>query len=547
MVMMAIRKNPYIIGRPVNEPDRFFNREDLLEFIAVNLNQGARAIILHGQRRIGKSSVLAQIPFALATEPYTFIPLSLEGKSQKSLAVVLHELAKETLYTFDELNPVPLVPTIAELEADPDVFVTRFLKRIHHLCNRKDLVLLLDEFDTLGDYHPESAVAHLFPFIQRFLNAAGHQFSFLRIVPVVGRRLDDLPTLRRVFHNAPTWEIRLLDRTSAIALITQPAQNVLAYSPDAIEAMLEVCAGHPYFTQVMGFAVFSHARQMERWTVQAEDVYQVVDRAIELGSGGLAWFWDGLPIPERVIYSAASEIADRSLTGLDVKDGEPLEFLEEHGIVLTECLHNAQVNLINWKFLQRITQSEPDGVHRGSYRITIKLVQRWLILQHSIKGEIWELQDLEPNLKPLYDEARQSRNQGDLPEAIRRYDRIYAENPNHLGTLFDLAESCLQTHAYARGLELFDRAYYVDPGRAWDGLLRSGVGHAINLRDRGQVEDAQNVLEHLRDIDPHNSMVNTMLADLESQRIQPQKLTPSWGKFMPEWKWNLSKRNQISD
>ena len=54
MIMMAIRKNPYIIGRPVNEPDRFFNREDLLEFIAVNLNQGVRAIILHGQRRIGK-------------------------------------------------------------------------------------------------------------------------------------------------------------------------------------------------------------------------------------------------------------------------------------------------------------------------------------------------------------------------------------------------------------------------------------------------------------------------------------------------------------
>ena len=131
MIMMAIRKNPYIIGRPVNEPDRFFNREDLLEFIAVNLNQGARAIILHGQRRIGKSSVLAQIPFALAAEAYTFIPLSLEGKSQKSLAVVLHELAKETLYTFDELNQVPLVPTISELEADPDIFVARFLKRIH--------------------------------------------------------------------------------------------------------------------------------------------------------------------------------------------------------------------------------------------------------------------------------------------------------------------------------------------------------------------------------------------------------------------------------
>jgi AAA ATPase domain/Tetratricopeptide repeat len=543
MVMMAIRKNPYIIGRPVNGPDRFFNREKLLDFVADNLDSGARAIILHGQRRIGKSSVLGQIPVALADKPYTFIQLSLEGKSQKSLAIVLHELAKETLYTLeDELNQAPLVPTIDQLEENPEIFVTRFLKTIHKLCDQKDLVLLLDEFDTLGDYHPESAIAHLFPYIQSFLNAPNAQFSFLRIVPVVGRRLDDLPTLSRVFHGAPTWEIRLLDRSSATALITEPARDVLAYSEDAIEAMFDVCAGHPYFTQVMGFAVFSHARQAGRWTVHAADVHQVVDRAIELGSGGLAWFWDGLPIAERVLYSAACEIAARSTTGLEVKDGEPLEYLEDHGIMLTECLHNAQVNLINWKFLQRITQAEPDGVKRGSYRITIQLVQRWLSLQHPIRDEIWQLQDLEPNLKSLYEEARKHRNHNELADAIRVYDRIYAENPNHLGTLFDLADCCLQTHAYARALELFDRAYYVDPSRAWDGLLRSGLGHAITLRDQNQLKKSQNVLERLVEIDPDNNNVTALLAELQVQQLQPQSRDKSWGRFVPEWKWNLSKK-----
>ena len=98
-----------------------------------------------------------------------------------------------------------------------------------------------------------------------------------------------------------------------------------------------------------------------------------------------------------------------------------------------------------------------------------------------------------------------------------------------------------------RALELFDRAYYVDPSRARDGLLRSGIGHAITLRDRGQIEDAQNVLHHLRDIDPQNSTVNTMLEAVKIQKNQPPELTSSWGKFMPEWKWNLSKRNQILD
>jgi tetratricopeptide (TPR) repeat protein len=538
MVMTAIRKNPYIIGCPVNA-DRFFNREKLLEFVADNLNQGTKSILIYGQRRIGKSSILAELPHALSNEPFTFISLSLEGKSQKNLPEVLHELAKETLFSLEDTDWVPLVPSIAELEAEPEIFVTQFLKQIHKICNQRDLVLLLDEFDTLGDYHPESAENHLFPYLQEFISAPGHHYNFLRIVPVIGRRLEDIPTLKRVFHNAPMWEIRLLDRTSAQQLITEPARGILTYSQEAIEALFDLCAGHPYFTQIMGFALFSQARSCDRWTVEAIDVAAVVDRAIELGGGGLAWFWDGLPIAERVVYAAAAEIAAKSSTGVEVRDGEPLELLEDRGIVLTDCLHKAQTKLIEWKFLDRIT-SRPETVLKGTYRITIELVRRWLVRQHSIRDEVWELQDLEPDLKPLYEAACHARNQGKLPQAIHIYEQVFAGNPNHLGALFDLADCCLHTHAYGRALELFDRAYAVDPVRARDGLLRSGLGYAKILRDEYLMTEARNILDHLLDMGADREQIRQMLAEIqqmEDQKIQPKQ---SWGRFIPEWKWKLS-------
>lgn len=539
MVMTAIRKNPYIIGRPVNEPDRFFNRENLLTFVADNLNQGARSILLYGQRRIGKSSVLAQLPFALADEPYTFIPLSLEGKSQKNLAQVLHELAKETLFSLEHETWVPRIPTLAELEAEPDLFVTQFLKQVHEVCDRQDLVLLLDEFDTLGDYHPESAGTHLFPYLQKFIASPAQRYGFLRIVPVIGRRLEDIPTLQQVFHNAPMWEIRLLDSNSAIQLITAPAKGILTYSPGAIQAILELCAGHPYFTQIMGFALFSQARTQDRWTIETADVYDVIDRAIELGGGGLAWFWDGLPIPERVVYAAAAAIAAKSSTGVEVKDGEPLELLEDRGIVLTDCLHKAQSKLIEWKFLDRLT-SRPETVIRGTYRITVELVRRWLVRQHSIRDEIWELQDLEPDLKPLYESASHARYQGNLTQAIPIYEQILAGNPNHLGALFDLADCYLQTQIYARALELFDRAYAVDPVRARDGLLRSGLGYAKILRDESLMAEARHVLEYLLDMGAEREQIHQMLAEIQQVQNQENPKTLSWGRFIPEWKWKLS-------
>jgi hypothetical protein len=540
MVMTAIRKNPYIIGCPVSA-DRFFNREKLLEFVTDNLNQGAKSILIYGQRRIGKSSILAELPHALRNEPFTFISLSLEGKSQKNLPEVLHELAKETLFSLEETAWVPLVPSIAELEAEPERFVTQFLKQIHKMCDQRDLVLLLDEFDTLGDYHPESAGNHLFPYLQEFISMPGHHYDFLRIVPVIGRRLEDIPTLQQVFHNAPMWEIRLLDRRSAKQLITEPASGILTYTPEAIEALFDLCAGHPYFTQIMGFALFSQARSCDRWTVEAEDVANVVDRAIELGGGGLAWFWDGLPILERVIYSAAAEIAEQSSTGVEVKDYEPLFFLKERGIkaLSDNCFLAAENNLIKWKFLDRIT-SRPETVQRGTYRVTIELVRRWLVRQHGIQDEIWELQDLDSTLKPLYEEGRQWRNQGELSSAIRCFDRVLTKNPNHLSALFDLADCCLRTQSYGRALELFDRAYAVDPVRAKDGLLRSGLGYAKLLRDEHLMTEARNVLEHLLDLGADREQIRQMLAEIqqmEDQKVQPKQ---SWGRFIPEWKWKLS-------
>ena len=53
--------NPYIIGRPITEPDKFFGRENLFKSINDNLDNNQKIILLFGQRRIGKSSVLAQV------------------------------------------------------------------------------------------------------------------------------------------------------------------------------------------------------------------------------------------------------------------------------------------------------------------------------------------------------------------------------------------------------------------------------------------------------------------------------------------------------
>jgi hypothetical protein len=541
MVMIASRKNPYIIGRPVSEAERFFDRENLFRFLSDSLAQRAQVILLHGQRRIGKSSVLAQIPAQLADEPYQFVVLSLEGKSQKPLAKVLHDLARDIS---EDLSLPVAVPTEAALAATPEDFADRFLVEVQQQIQirqgaDRELVLLFDEFDTLGNYRPDAAATHLFP----YLSEAIARHKFLHIIPVIGRRLEDLPTLLGLFRKAPTFEIGLLNQMHTNELITQPTVGVMFYEPDALKAIWELTAGHPYFTQVLCFALFSQAREDDWWQITAADVARVVDRAIELGEGGLAWFWDGLPIPERVFFAAAAEVAEIKLKenqSLEVKEGDPLALLEDAGIILTDCLHNAQRNLLDWKYLRQIKRVEaPETVERGSYKITIELVRRWLIRRHGIKQEMWELQDLEPSAKADYEAARELRQQRAFYPAIQRYEQVLALNPNHISSIFELAECLLATQASSRAIAIFERAYQLDQFRALDGLIRAHLDYAKLLLDRDQLIEAEQSIAVVESLDETSEAAKRLRQTLQAKRQTPDRRGPSWGRFITDLRWSL--------
>jgi tetratricopeptide (TPR) repeat protein len=527
------RRNPYIIGRPITEANLFFGRESLFQFVADNLYKGSQVILLHGQRRIGKSSVLAQIPNFVDLENFVFVPLSLEGDSQKPLGEVLHELARDSLEHFGLIGSIVL-PSITELEHDPKIFVDRFLLQLRHALKTQNLVLLLDEFDAF--YSLKVAAGHLFQYFQSEV----YHHPDLYIIPVVGRQLNDLPELVSLFREAPNQEVGLLDRRNAERLITMPAEGLLDYSQDAIDAILELSAGHPYFTQVVCFAVFSHAREEDRWQVTRADVESIVEKAIELGEGGLAWFWDGLPIPERVVFSAAAEVPEAKLVSdqlanadlLNFTQEEPLALLRDRGVILTPPLHDAVFNLVDWKFLQSVgSKSRPTGTsippRISTFRVTIELVRRWLIRRHALQHEVWELERLNPEVDRLYQEIKKARPFGVTLSIISRLTPILAANPNHFGALFEMAECLMEIRNFSQAVKYYDRAYRVDSVRAKDGFLQALWDYGDELREEGHLKEARGMLKQALEIVPDSPEIHQVLEEICKEEKYSDYLIPS--------------------
>ena len=166
---MAPKVNPYIAGNPVGGSPAFIGRETILRSVLRMLESPSEnAIVLYGQRRIGKTSVLQELARRLPVDgPYHPVYFDLQDKAALPLAQVLTELAQQLAAQL-QLSP----PDKWQADA-PQAFRTTFIPTIlDQLPPDHSLVLLFDEFDVLDNPAENQAGAAFFPVPAR---AAGHQ------------------------------------------------------------------------------------------------------------------------------------------------------------------------------------------------------------------------------------------------------------------------------------------------------------------------------------------------------------------------------------
>ncbi|MFM6242979.1 MAG: ATP-binding protein [Dolichospermum sp.] len=365
-------KNPYIIGRPIYETENFFGRETLFNFINDNLENDQKTILLFGQRRIGKSSVLSQISRFIPEDRYFCVIFDLQDKDNLNLLGVLNYLAEkiiESPLVSDHEIPLPLT-SITD-------FFDRFLPKIYGSprVGNRNLVLLLDEFDA-------------FPQGNKFLELIRNQGNKIFCIPVLGRNIDDTNNLLAHFRDAPKQEIGLLDFEESANLITTPSQSVLKYTSDAITAIWELAAGHPYFTQIICFSVFTQARKNNIWVVDRSEVQNIIAKAIETSEAGLAWVLNALSIREKVLFLAVAKLQESEFESSDLT----VMVLEQYGVLRTNRPERAVRKLVEWRFLEEIRNS-----NSSTYKVTIELVRLWLLNKYSLEELIYENENAHRN------------------------------------------------------------------------------------------------------------------------------------------------------
>ncbi|MCB0067016.1 MAG: hypothetical protein KDD77_07695, partial [Caldilineaceae bacterium] len=113
--------------------------------------------------------------------------------------------------------------------------------------------------------------------------------------------LADLPAAHwdGLFSGAIHRAVGLLDDANAARLIVEPVRGFLEYDDLAIDKILRLTAGHPYFVQVLCHAVIFDANRERRTVVTAHDVEAAVPRALEMSEAHLLALWRELTPAEQ--------------------------------------------------------------------------------------------------------------------------------------------------------------------------------------------------------------------------------------------------------
>lgn len=363
---------PYVTGTPLQSGQMFVGRQDVFDFVREHLlgKYQNNVIVLHGQRRTGKTSVLYRLGDMLA-DTHMGVLVDMQGKAARGEVDFLYSIADDIAYTLENKGIKVNLPPRQEFEESPEFFFrSRFLRGAYDALGGKNLLLMFDEFEELQKRVEDGKLtADIFPYLRNLMQ---HERK-VDFVFAGTHKLEELAAeyWSILFNIAAYKKITFLAKDDVERLVTQPvAPYGLEFDPLAIERIYQVAAGHPYFTQVVCHELVAYHNETQRSYLTTTDVDAALGRILERGEAHFKYIWAESSTQQRLTLLALAELLETGdaatpddVAGMLRKRGRPLD-----GQDLPEALGNLESRDI-------LMRADPRS---SLYRFRVDLIRRWI-------------------------------------------------------------------------------------------------------------------------------------------------------------------------
>ena len=304
--------NPFVFGQPVNEtPNNVFaGRRDIAEQIEESLLGASQTpmLLLHGPRRMGKTSILKQLPRLLGPD---FAPalLDLEKKAaredESSLLLYFSRAVSEGL----RRRHVAVEPLTEKrfTRGGPYRAFDNWLDGVEReMPPRMRALLCLDEYESL-----QSALAAGWggDFLDTMRNLLQHRQRLVLMFTGAHTFAELGHEWTGRFISARRVRVSFLTRDELIPLLTEPIPEFdMRYADDgALERIIATTNGQPFLTQAIAFELVQFLNSEKRKLATLADVETAITRAMESGGEYFANVWSDTGEEGRAILLAIAE------------------------------------------------------------------------------------------------------------------------------------------------------------------------------------------------------------------------------------------------
>lgn len=372
--------NPYIPGQPVDNPDLFFGRRDLVTSLREHLLKGRRVFVVSGGHRLGKSSLLRQVPNHLSDEFLT-VRVDLLDEGARSLNWLLWRLADLIWHEVDQrLGLTGQGPSLADFEDGNDVFAERYWPEIRSALGDRCLVLMLDDLDSLDDAGEEDVQGSLISFLEELRGQDGALALIMSMSVTQQEAL--LRRHGRLFGGAVTNVLGPLNSEDASRLITWPVDGILAYDYGVSRRMIELTSGQPYYLQLLCFEVFNRCAATG-W-VNQHDVDLVLEDLLGREISDFRQMWHESSPPEQAALAAL----------VSLRGARGVATVQEVRTILNKAGARAQREQVAGALDSLVERGILERLGALSYRFRVALLRDWLSertdLSEVVRNTRWE-------------------------------------------------------------------------------------------------------------------------------------------------------------
>ena len=303
--------NPFVFGQPIEETETnlFVGRRGVVQEIEVSLLGSAQkpALVLWGPRRMGKTSVLLQLPRLLGG---AFAPAFIDMQAmqvRESVGAFFRSLSEAAAAALRRRGMSAKALTGAELESGPFSAFAKWMEGVEkELGSKRYLLFCLDEFERLETSIREGKLP--IELLDQIRHMIQHHPQVVLLF--AGSHRPDEMELNwpDALISTKMIQVSYLSAEEAGQLVTQPVPGFpVSYEPGSVERILAMTRCQPYLVQAVCFELVNILNLSGRRQVRVEEVEQAVEAALESTHLYFAEMWGRFTEGQRGVVQALAE------------------------------------------------------------------------------------------------------------------------------------------------------------------------------------------------------------------------------------------------